>query len=150
MPIDILMPALSPTMEKGNLARWLKKEGDTIKPGDVLAEIETDKATMEVEAIEEGVLAKIVVPEGTADVPVNDVIGLIAGEGEDAKSVANRTVLAKEKTPDKPTATPAAAPALNGDSGPRIFASPLAHRIAKESGTRPCIDKRLWSARPHH
>ena len=134
MPIDILMPALSPTMEKGNLARWLKKEGDTIKPGDVLAEIETDKATMEVEAIEEGVLAKIVVPEGTADVPVNDVIGLIAGEGEDAKSVANRTVLAKEKTPDKPTATPAAAPALNGDSGPRIFASPLAHRIAKELG----------------
>ncbi len=88
MPIDILMPALSPTMEKGNLARWLKKEGDKIKPGDVLAEIETDKATMEVEAIDEGVLVKIVVPEGTADVPVNDVIGLIAGEGEDAKSVA--------------------------------------------------------------
>ena len=134
MPFDILMPALSPTMEKGNLARWLKKEGDTIKPGDVLAEIETDKATMEVEAIEAGVLVKIVVPEGTADVPVNDVIGLIAGEGEDAKSVANRTVPAKEKTPDVPTATPAAAPALNGDSGPRIFASPLAHRIAKESG----------------
>jgi pyruvate dehydrogenase E2 component (dihydrolipoamide acetyltransferase) len=134
MPIDILMPALSPTMEKGNLARWLKKEGDTIKPGDVLAEIETDKATMEVEAIEEGVLAKIVVPEGTADVPVNDVIGLIAGEGEDATSVAKRTVPAKEKTPVVPTATSAVAPALNGDSGPRIFASPLAHRIAKESG----------------
>src|SRR5438270_11606998 len=88
MPIDILMPALSPTMEKGNLARWLKKEGDKIKPGDVLAEIETDKATMEVEAIDEGVLVKIVVPEGTADVPVNDVIGLIAGEREDAKPVA--------------------------------------------------------------
>jgi pyruvate dehydrogenase E2 component (dihydrolipoamide acetyltransferase) len=134
MPIDILMPVLSPTMEKGNLARWLKKEGDKIKPGDVLAEIETDKATMEVEAIDEGVLAKIVVPEGTADVPVNDVIGLIAGEGEDAESVANRTVPAKEKTLDVPTATPAAAPALNGGSGPRIFASPLARRIAKESG----------------
>ncbi|PNE12353.1 MAG: pyruvate dehydrogenase complex dihydrolipoamide acetyltransferase [Beijerinckiaceae bacterium] len=134
MPIDILMPALSPTMEKGNLARWLKKEGDTIKPGDVLAEIETDKATMEVEAIEEGVLAKIVVPEGTADVPVNDVIGLIAGEGEDATSVAKRNVPAKEKTPDVPTATSAAAAALNGDSGPRFFASPLARRIAKESG----------------
>jgi len=88
MPIDILMPALSPTMEKGNISRWLKKEGDKIKPGDVLAEIETDKATMEVEAIDEGVLAKIVVPAGTADVPVNNVIGLIAGEGEDAKSVA--------------------------------------------------------------
>jgi pyruvate dehydrogenase E2 component (dihydrolipoamide acetyltransferase) len=134
MPIDILMPALSPTMEKGNLARWLKKEGDTIKPGDVLAEIETDKATMEVEAIEEGVLAKIVVPEGTADVPVNDVIGLIAGEGEDATSVAKRTVPAKEKTPDAPNATSAAAAALNGDSGPRFFASPLARRFAKESG----------------
>ncbi|MGC2223121.1 MAG: pyruvate dehydrogenase complex dihydrolipoamide acetyltransferase [Methylocella sp.] len=134
MPTDILMPALSPTMEKGNLARWLKKEGDTIKPGDVLAEIETDKATMEVEAIEEGVLAKIVVPEGTADVPVNDVIGFIAGEGEDAKSVANRTVPAKEKTLDVPTVTPAAAAALNGDNGPRFFASPLARRIAKESG----------------
>src|SRR5256885_8255808 len=88
MPIDILMPALSPTMEKGNLARWLKKEGDQIKAGDVLAEIETDKATMEVEAVDEGVLVKIVVPEGTADVHVNDVIGLIAGDGEDAKSVA--------------------------------------------------------------
>jgi len=134
MPIDILMPALSPTMEKGNLSRWLKKEGDKIKPGDVLAEIETDKATMEVEAIDEGVLAKIVVPAGTTDVPVNDVIGLIAGEGEDATSVAKRTVPAREKTPDVPTATSAAAPALNGDSGPRIFASPFARRIAKESG----------------
>ncbi|MGH6842964.1 MAG: biotin/lipoyl-containing protein, partial [Methylocella sp.] len=134
MPIDILMPALSPTMEKGNLARWLKKEGDKVKPGDVLAEIETDKATMEVEAIDEGVLAKIVVPEGTADVPVNDVIGLIAGEGEDTKPVANKTVLAREETPGAPTATPAAAPARNGDIGPRTFASPLARRIARESG----------------
>ena len=88
MPTNILMPALSPTMEKGNLAKWLKKEGDTIKSGDVIAEIETDKATMEVEAVDEGVLAKIVVPEGTADVPVNELIGLIAAEGEDAKAVA--------------------------------------------------------------
>ncbi|MBW0003161.1 MAG: pyruvate dehydrogenase complex dihydrolipoamide acetyltransferase, partial [Hyphomicrobiales bacterium] len=88
MPTNILMPALSPTMEKGNLAKWLKKEGDTIKSGDVIAEIETDKATMEVEAVDEGVLAKIVVPEGTADVPVNQLIGLIAAEGEDAKAVA--------------------------------------------------------------
>ena len=78
MPTNILMPALSPTMEKGNLAKWLKKEGDAIKSGDVIAEIETDKATMEVEAVDEGVLAKIVVPEGTADVPVNELIGLIA------------------------------------------------------------------------
>ncbi len=88
MPINILMPALSPTMEKGNLAKWLKKEGDAVKSGDVIAEIETDKATMEVEAVDEGVLAKIVVPEGTADVPVNQLIGLIAGEGEDPKSVS--------------------------------------------------------------
>src|ERR671910_862645 len=87
MPINILMPALSPTMEKGNLAKWLKKEGDAVKSGDVIAEIETDKATMEVEAVDEGILAKIVVPEGTADVPVNQLIALIAGEGEDPKSV---------------------------------------------------------------
>jgi pyruvate dehydrogenase E2 component (dihydrolipoyllysine-residue acetyltransferase) len=88
MPINILMPALSPTMEKGNLAKWLKKEGDKVSPGDVLAEIETDKATMEVEAVDEGTLAKIVVPEGTADVPVNNVIAVLAGEGEDVKSAA--------------------------------------------------------------
>ena len=88
MPINILMPALSPTMEKGNLAKWLKKEGDTVKSGDVIAEIETDKATMEVEAVDEGTIAKIVVPEGTADVPVNQVIAVLAGEGEDVKSAA--------------------------------------------------------------
>ncbi len=140
MPIDILMPALSPTMEKGNLSRWLKKEGDTIKAGDVLAEIETDKATMEVEAVDEGVLAKIVVPDGTADVPVNNVIGLIAGEGEDAKSVASGPLPAGEKSPEAAPATPATpvttapiVPAINGEAGPRIFASPLARRIAKQS-----------------
>src|SRR5437667_8527068 len=86
MPINILMPALSPTMEKGNLAKWVKKEGDKVKSGDVIAEIETDKATMEVEAVDEGTLARILVPEGTQDVPVNDVIAVLAGEGEDAKS----------------------------------------------------------------
>src|SRR5204862_6415580 len=86
MPINILMPALSPTMEKGNLAKWLKKEGDQVKSGDVIAEIETDKATMEVEAVDEGTLARILVPEGTQDVPVNDVIAVLAGEGEDPKS----------------------------------------------------------------
>ncbi len=90
MPINILMPALSPTMEKGNLAKWLKKEGDKVKSGDVIAEIETDKATMEVEAVDEGTIAKIVVPEGTADVPVNDVIAVLAGEGEDVKSAGCR------------------------------------------------------------
>ena len=94
MPINILMPALSPTMEKGNLAKWLKKEGDTVKSGDVIAEIETDKATMEVEAVDEGILAKILVPEGTADVPVNQLIALIAGEGEDPKSVTGRPAAA--------------------------------------------------------
>ena len=86
MPTNILMPALSPTMEKGNLAKWLKKEGDKVKSGDVLAEIETDKATMEYEAVDEGTLAKIVVPEGTQDVAVNALIAVLAGEGEDVKA----------------------------------------------------------------
>src|SRR6478736_1839381 len=88
MPINILMPALSPTMEKGNLAKWLKKEGEKVKPGDVIAEIETDKATMEYEAIDEGTLAKIVVPEGTQDVPVNQLIAVLAEGGEDVKTAA--------------------------------------------------------------
>ncbi len=88
MPINILMPALSPTMEKGNLAKWLKKEGDAVKTGDVIAEIETDKATMEYEAVDDGVMAKIVVPEGTADVPVNQLIAVMAQEGEDPKAAA--------------------------------------------------------------
>ena len=100
MPINILMPALSPTMEKGNLAKWLKKEGDKVKSGDVIAEIETDKATMEVEAVDEGTLAKIVVPEGTQDVSVNDVIavtafiGSIFGAGGGGEA-ANSNLLAK-------------------------------------------------------
>src|ERR671934_2864449 len=89
MPVNILMPALSPTMEKGNLAKWLKKEGDQVKPGDVIAEIETDKATMEYEAVDEGTLAKIVVPEGAADVPVNQLIAVMAAEGEDVKAAAS-------------------------------------------------------------
>src|SRR5271165_5081179 len=100
MPVNILMPALSPTMEKGNLAKWLKKEGDEIKPGDVIAEIETDKATMEYEAVDEGTLAKIVVPEGTQDVAVNAVIAVLAGEGEDVKAAASAA---------KPAATPVSA-----------------------------------------
>ena len=107
MPIDILMPALSPTMEKGNLAKWLKKEGDVIKSGDVLAEIETDKATMEVEAVDEGVLAKIMVPEGSADVPVNQVIGLIIEEGEDASAIGDT----------KPAPSKAEAGATNAQTG---------------------------------
>src|SRR6187431_570709 len=109
MPIQVLMPALSPTMEKGNLSKWLKKEGDAIKSGDVIAEIETDKATMEVEAVDEGVLAKIVVPEGTNDVPVNNLIAVLATEGEDVK-VASAGATASAAAP-KPAAAPVAAPA---------------------------------------
>src|SRR6478735_6557075 len=89
MPIDVLMPALSPTMEKGNLSKWLKKEGDSVKSGDVIAEIETDKATMEVEAVDEGTLGKILVPEGTADVAVNTPIAVILGDGEDSSAIKN-------------------------------------------------------------
>src|SRR5579862_691607 len=89
MPTEVLMPALSPTMEKGNLAKWLKKEGDSVKSGDVIAEIETDKATMEVEAVDEGTLGKILVPEGTADVAVNTPIAVILSEGEDASAIKN-------------------------------------------------------------
>src|SRR5688500_9641063 len=87
MPVQVLMPALSPTMEKGNLAKWIKKEGDAVKAGDVIAEIETDKATMEVEAVDEGTLGKILVPEGTADVAVNTPIAVLLGEGEDASAI---------------------------------------------------------------
>src|SRR5215813_9436341 len=193
MPINILMPALSPTMEKGNLAKWLKKEGDNVAPGDVIAEIETDKATMEVEAVDEGVLAKIVVPEGTADVPVNQLIAVLAGEGEDpkaaaaaagkdgggAKPPAQQPSGAKpsaaapspqpspqrgEGVPSAPAARPsppagpqapvatfqrgevAAGEGVRTNGGGRIFASPLARRLAKEAG----IDvARVQGSGPH-
>ncbi|KQO53809.1 pyruvate dehydrogenase complex dihydrolipoamide acetyltransferase [Methylobacterium sp. Leaf85] len=161
MPINVLMPALSPTMEKGNLAKWLKKEGDAVKSGDVLAEIETDKATMEVEAIDEGILAKIVVAEGTADVPVNDLIAIIASEGEDPKTVGTAGDGGAKAEAPKADAPKSDTPALNttpGDGhksyarvdaapdgakpdaapqagqGGRIVASPLARRIAKLEG----------------
>jgi pyruvate dehydrogenase E2 component (dihydrolipoamide acetyltransferase) len=157
MPVNILMPALSPTMEKGNLAKWLKKEGDKVKSGDVIAEIETDKATMEVEAVDEGTLAKILVPEGTQDVAVNDVIAVLAGEGEDVKAAgaaapkpapkaeaapaakAAATPAAREE-PAKAPAAAAPAPAPAKEAAPhanghgRIFSSPLARRLAKEAG----------------
>src|ERR1700712_3930060 len=100
MPVNILMPALSPTMEKGNLAKWLKKEGDTIKSGDIIAEIETDKATMEVEAADEGTLGKILVPEGSQDVAVNTPIATILSEGEDAGSVQDRKPEAAKAKPN--------------------------------------------------
>src|SRR3979411_891975 len=113
MSVNILMPALSPTMEKGNLAKWLKKEGEKVKPGDVIAEIETDKATMEYEAIDEGTLAKIVVPEGTQDVPVNQLIAVLAEEGEDVKAAAAGAEedVAPRAKPAVPAAKPASASA---------------------------------------
>src|SRR5271170_6101535 len=108
MPTEVLMPALSPTMEKGNLAKWLKKEGDTVKSGDVIAEIETDKATMEVEAVDEGTLGKILVPEGTADVAVNTPIAMILGEGEDAAALKDgKSAPVKPPAPGVKQAEPA-------------------------------------------
>jgi pyruvate dehydrogenase E1 component beta subunit len=110
MPTEVLMPALSPTMEKGNLAKWLKKEGDAIRSGDVIAEIETDKATMEVEAADEGTLGKILVPEGTADVAVNTPIAVILGEGEDKAALNSAKPAQQQKAAESapPAATPAA------------------------------------------
>src|SRR6201995_1987692 len=119
MPINILMPALSPTMEKGNLAKWLKKEGDKVKSGDVIAEIETDKATMEVEAVDEGTIAKILVPEGTQDVAVNDVIAVLAGDGEDVKSAG-----AAASAPPPKAAPAAQAPAAQAPAAAKPAAPP--------------------------
>ncbi|MBU1314924.1 MAG: pyruvate dehydrogenase complex dihydrolipoamide acetyltransferase [Alphaproteobacteria bacterium] len=155
MPINITMPALSPTMEEGNLSKWLVKEGDKVGPGDVIAEIETDKATMEVEAVDEGTVAKIVVPAGTEGVKVNALIAILAGEGEDVKDAAasggasaeapkqaEAKADAPKSEPAKPQAeqpvadTPPApsTPAPKAASGERIFASPLARRLAKDAG----------------
>jgi pyruvate dehydrogenase E1 component beta subunit len=121
MPIQILMPALSPTMEKGNLAKWLKKEGDPVKTGDVIAEIETDKATMEVEAIDDGTLGRILVPEGTADVAVNTPIAMILGEGED------KGALKDAKATAAATGATAPAPAQKAaDSAPPFATKPAA------------------------
>ena len=173
MPINILMPALSPTMEKGNLAKWLKKEGDKVKSGDVIAEIETDKATMEVEAVDEGTIAKILVPEGTQDVPVNDVIAVLAGDGEDVKAAgagaasappkpaaaAEAPAAAKPAPAPAPSPAPAAkaaapaapapqatAPAPQTDGHGRVFSSPLARRLAKEAGIELA---RITGSGPH-
>ena len=170
MPTNILMPALSPTMEKGNLAKWLKKEGDKVKAGDVIAEIETDKATMEVEAVDEGTLAKIVVAAGTPDVPVNQVIAVLAGEGEDAYAAAASAgkapapapatpkpaaaAAAAAPTPQaaKPATAPAPAPApapatvSHAPSGAKVASSPLARRLARDAG----IDiSRVQGTGPH-
>ena len=149
MPVELFMPALSPTMEKGTLATWLKKEGDTVASGDILAEIETDKATMEFEAVDEGVLAKILVPAGTDDVAVGTLIAIIAEEGEDVATAAASAGASKPASvPAKAESAPApatqevkaAAPAQPAPAAPtlsdgsRVKASPLARRIAKQSG----------------
>ena len=119
MPIQVLMPALSPTMEKGNLAKWLKKEGETIKSGDVIAEIETDKATMEVEATDEGTLGKILIPEGTADVAVNTPIATILADGESAADLAKAPAPAKQEKPSEaPAAEAKSAPAPKEEAAP--------------------------------
>ncbi|MCJ8311136.1 MAG: pyruvate dehydrogenase complex dihydrolipoamide acetyltransferase [Rhizobiaceae bacterium] len=149
MSTNITMPALSPTMEEGNLAKWLVKEGDTVSAGDVIAEIETDKATMEVEAVDEGVVAKILVAEGTEGVKVNAVIAVLAEEGEDVGDVtadpAPAAAPAAAAPAEAPAAAPAAAPAPAATaatapasaapaSGERVFATPLARRIASQGG----------------
>ena len=131
MPIRILMPALSPTMTEGTLARWLKGEGDVVEPGDIVAEVETDKATMEIEAVDEGVLGRILVPEGTEGVEINTPIAVLVGEGESAEAIA--------EAPAAPAPSPAPAPGGNGappapQPAERIFASPLARRMAAQAG----------------
>ncbi len=151
MPIQILMPALSPTMTDGKLAKWHKKEGDAVESGDVIAEIETDKATMEIEAVEEGVLGKILVAEGTEEVPVNQVIALLLEDGEDVTALEGGLEGAAEApapvpsppaespapVPSPPAAAPVpapAAPAPQAAAGGRVLASPLARRLAAEQG----------------
>ncbi len=142
MPINILMPALSPTMEEGTLAKWLVKEGDKISSGAVMAEIETDKATMEFEAVDEGVIGKIVVPEGTEGVKVNDIIAVLLEDGESASDMAAPAKAAEPaaatpapaKSEAPSPAQPTAAPPVSHTDGERVFASPLARRIAKEKG----------------
>ena len=143
MPTEILMPALSPTMEEGTLAKWLVKEGDTVKSGDLLAEIETDKATMEFEAVDEGVIGKILIAEGTENVKVNTAIAVLLADGESASDIGSAPAAptpaaapAAAATPAAATpaasATPVATPAVS--HGARVFASPLARRIAADKG----------------
>ena len=148
MPIEILMPALSPTMEEGTLAKWLVKEGDTVSSGDIIAEIETDKATMEFEAVDEGTIGKIIMPEGSEGVKVNALIAVLLEDGEDASDAVpssassddagdKAAATAVSAEPATPTAEPSAAPAPAAPAasdGTRIFASPLARRIAADKG----------------
>ena len=141
MALEILMPALSPTMEEGTLAKWLVAEGDRVQSGDLLAEIETDKATMEFEAVDEGVIGKLLVAEGTANVKVNSAIAILLEEGDAADATVSPGQSAAAAAPltheasavDAPAATAAPAAAISND-GTRIFASPLARRIAADQG----------------
>jgi pyruvate dehydrogenase E2 component (dihydrolipoyllysine-residue acetyltransferase) len=140
MPIEILMPALSPTMTEGNVTKWLKKEGDEVRSGDVLAEIETDKATMEFEAVDDGRLGKILVPEGAEGVKVNQPIAVLLGEGEDASSLDKIAEKRAEPAAAPPTVAaepqpePRRTPGRTGNGEERIFASPLARRMAQQAG----------------
>ena len=147
MPIELKMPALSPTMEEGTLAKWLVKEGDEVKSGDILAEIETDKATMEFEAVDEGKIAKILVAEGTDGVKVGAPIAILAGEGEtadaakaapapkaEAKAPKKEPEVAKAGPASAPVAAPAKAAPAPAKDGERIKASPLARRLAEAQG----------------
>src|ERR1700691_2114433 len=142
MPTEVLMPALSPTMEKGNLAKWTKGEGDRVKAGDVIAEIETDKATMEVEAVDEGTLGKILVPEGTNDVAVNTPIAVILAEGEDAAALkgnggASKKQAAKAEQPAPASAPSPSPPAQPGESRPTAAQAPAKAGSAKPSDIVP-------------
>lgn len=141
MAIDLLMPALSPTMTEGKLAKWNKKEGDTVSSGEVIAEIETDKATMEVEAVDEGILGKILIPEGTEGVAVNTPIAILVEEGEavpegpsTATPKTEKAEPAKAEAPAPKSAAPAPQVKAPVEKGSRVFASPLAKRIAKDAG----------------
>ena len=139
MATNILMPALSPTMTEGTLARWLKKEGETIKAGDVIAEIETDKATMEVEAVDEGVLGRILVQDGTEGVKVNAPIAVLVNAGEAVPAAAPAPAVAAAMAPEPakavaPAPAPVTAPNGHAADAERIFASPLARRMASQAG----------------
>jgi pyruvate dehydrogenase E1 component beta subunit len=137
MPIQVLMPALSPTMEKGNLSKWLKKEGETIKSGDVIAEIETDKATMEVEATDEGTLGKILIPEGTNDVAVNTPIATILADGESAADLGNASAPAKQEKPAEPAAPAAEAKSAPAEAKSAPETKPAAAPAAPKAAAEP-------------
>ena len=143
MPVQVLMPALSPTMEKGNLSKWMKSEGDKVKAGDVIAEIETDKATMEVEAVDEGTLGKILVPEGTADVAVNTPIAVILSDGESASDIkAGAAPAAQQKAAE--SAAAGEAPESRGGAGGRAQVRRRAG-ARNASPSRTCRKAPRWS-----